>query len=377
MTAIEAILSTYIDINVLLMATAGLWLSARFMMKRVSFRYAFTSQTRLLKILVIAALSLPVIFAISISQAVLSEGVPINLADFVVSQYIKGNLQMSPLSLEAMLNARQTLTSQITSLDHPLTQAVIAGMLLCALYMGLRSIFTAIKLRSALQAAHPWRRFGNVQFSVIDTLRVPFSTRTIRRRHIVLPSAMLAHATDLKVAIAHELQHLRQRDVEWEIGAALLTPVFFWNPAFYYLKHQIEELRELSCDQQVLRRARMSARDYCDCLLRVCANRFERPSIFALQIPKVTLVETRSRLLRKKPARLLANRVLSALDGNVKRQSPLAVTAVAMLLFALSGLMAFAIQKPTDWSQDRLMLSTIINLDRLEQRNTVSLGSEF
>lgn len=377
MTLIEAVLSTYFDINVLLIATAGLWLLARFLMKRFSFRYAFTSQANLLKFIIVAAVSLPILFTVCISHALLAESVPINLSDFVVSQYIKGNLQMSPLSLEAVLTARQTLTSEITSLDHPITISILFGMLLCALYMGLRSFLTAIKLRSALQSAYPWRRFGNVQFSVSDTLRVPYSTRTFGQRYVVLPSTMLAQATDLKVSIAHELQHLRQRDVEWEIAAAMLTPVFFWNPAFYFLKHQIEELRELSCDQQVLRRANLSARDYCDCLLRVCANRFERPSLFALQIPKVSLVETQSRFLRKKPARLLANRVLSALDGNAKRQPRTTVAAIAVLLLTLSGLMAFAIQKPTDWSQDRLMLSTIVNLDRLEQRNSVGLGSQF
>nr|WP_306268026.1 hypothetical protein [Pararhizobium sp. IMCC3301] len=58
---------------------------------------------------------------------------------------------------------------------------------------------------------------------------------------------------------------------------------------------------------------------------------------------------------------MLANRVRSALDGNVKRQSRVTVTAVATVLFTFSGLMAFAIQKPTDWSQDRLMLSTVWN----------------
>lgn len=377
MTLLEVVLSTYFDINVLLIATAGLWLITRFLMKRVSFRHAFTSQARLLKFIILAAIMLPIAFTVCISQAVLSESVPINLSDFVVSQYIKGNLQMSPLSLEAMLTARQTLTSEITSLDHPVTLAILGGMLICALYMVMRSILTAIKLQNSLRSAYPWRKFGNVQFLVSDTIRVPYSTRTFGQRHIVIPSTMLGHATDLKVAIAHELQHLRQRDVEWEIGAALLTPIFFWNPAFYFLKHQIEELRELSCDQQVLRRASLTAREYCDCLLRVCANRFERPSIFALQIPKVTLVETQSRLLRKKPARLLANRVLSALDGNTKRQPRTTVAFVAAILLTFSGLMAFAIQKPNDWSHDRLMLSTIVNLDRLEQRNSVGLGSQF
>lgn len=377
MTLIEAVLSTYFDINVLLMATAGLWLFARFLMKHFSFRYAFTSQASLLKFIILAAISLPILFSICINQALLSESVPINLSDFVVSQYIKGNLQMSPLSLETALTARQTLTAEIISLDHPITISILVGMVLCALYMSLRSILTAVKLYASLQSTYPWRRFGNVHFLVSDLVRVPYSTRTFGKRYIVLPSSMLAQSTDLKVAVAHELQHLRQRDVEWEISAALLTPIFFWNPAFHFLKHQIEELRELSCDQQVLRRAGLSARDYCDCLLRVCANRFERPSVFALQIPKVSLVETQSRLLRKKPARLLANRVLSALDGNAKRQSRTTVAIVAALLLSLSGLMAFAIQKPNDWSHDRLMLSTIVNLDRLEQRNSISLGSQF
>lgn len=377
MTLLETVLSTYFDINVLLMATAGLWILARILMRRFSFRYAFTSQANLIRFVVLAAISLPIVFSVCINQTILSETVPINLSDFVVSQYIKGNLQISPLSLEAILTARQTLTSEITSLDHPVTISILVGMLLCALYMGLRSILTAVTLHNSLHSACPWRRFGNVQFAVSDTLRVPYSTRTFGQRYIILPSSMLVQPTDLKVAIAHELQHLRQRDVEWEIAAALLTPVFFWNPAFYFLKHQIEELRELSCDQQVLRRANLTAREYCDCLLRVCANRFERPSIFALQVPKVTLVETQSRLLRKKPARLLANRVLSALDCNAKRQSRMTVALIAAALLSLSGLMAFAIQKPNDWSHDRLMLSTIVNLDRLEQRNSVGLGTQF
>ena len=34
---------------------------------------------------------------------------------------------------------------------------------------------------------------------------------------------------------------------------------------------------------------------------------------------------------------------------------------------------ALSIQKPADWSQDRIMLSTIINLDRMD-RSTPSFG---
>jgi hypothetical protein len=38
-------------------------------------------------------------------------------------------------------------------------------------------------------------------------------------------------------------------------------------------------------------------------------------------------------------------------------------------MVAVVFLSALSIQKPADWSQDRLMLSAIINLERLETRN--------
>ena len=46
------------------------------------------------------------------------------------------------------------------------------------------------------------------------------------------------------------------------------------------------------------------------------------------------------------------------------------VTCLAVLpMVAVVFLSALSIQKPADWSQDRLMLSAIINLERLETRN--------
>jgi hypothetical protein len=38
-------------------------------------------------------------------------------------------------------------------------------------------------------------------------------------------------------------------------------------------------------------------------------------------------------------------------------------------LLAIVAFTTLALQKPDDWSQDRIMLSTIINLERLAERN--------
>ncbi len=43
----------------------------------------------------------------------------------------------------------------------------------------------------------------------------------------------LARRTNLAVSLAHEFQHLRQGDIEWEILLEAIKPIFFLNPAFH------------------------------------------------------------------------------------------------------------------------------------------------
>ena len=131
----------------------------------------------------------------------------------------------------------------------------------------------------------------------------------------------------------------------------------------------------MSCDQKVLARGRLSIEQYCGCLLRVCADRFHRPKLFQLRLPEVALAETRMGFIGNRPARLLANRLLHASDVSGCAQPPAKIVLVAALLFALVSSLSFAVQQPHGWSQNRLMLSTIINLERLETRNRIGLGS--
>lgn len=375
METLEALLAAYLDINLLLIGTALLWLAVKTVMKRFEFRYAFTSQLLVLKTVVLAAVFVPAVLAILVHYSAVSQTVPITLSDLMLAQYLQGNLSMNPSLLESLLAAHQNVITQIANPNHPLITLIVLGMLLSAGIMVCRAVFTFYRLRKVLGSAHKWRSFGKLDLLVSDTIRIPFSTRTAGKKYIVLPSTMLRNRLDTKVAVAHELQHLRQRDVDWEICASLLTPIFFWNPAFHYLKGQVEELRELSCDQQVLRAGRFNVADYCNCLLRACANKFENPKLYEVEIPKVALIQTRIGFFRRQPAILLKNRIASAFDLKPDRQSTAKVSAIAIALVLATGVMSFSIQKPTDWSQDRLMLSAIVNLDRLEQRNTIGLGT--
>jgi hypothetical protein len=66
---------------------------------------------------------------------------------------------------------------------------------------------------------------------------------------------------------------------------------------------------------------------------------------------------------------------MSAVTGGNGVISRARLIVVAAMMISLAGTLSFAVQKPADWSHDRLMLSTIINLERLEKRNQVGLGS--
>ncbi len=172
------------------------------------------------------------------------------------------------------------------------------------------------------------------------------------------------------MAIGHEFQHMRQFDLEWEIALELLRPVFFWNPAYYLWKRQVEQLRELSCDQRVLVRKRYDPKIYCDCLLHVCQNSLVKGPLFSVALPKVALIQMDRALFGRNSALFLRQRVNSLLDGNAEKYPKSVFVGLMIPLLAIVAFSTLALQKPDDWSQDRIMLSTIINLERLAERNS-------
>lgn len=369
----SALLDAYIDVNILIVLVCLMWALAARLMGVAGLGHAHTAQLRTLRLVFLAIVLSPFLVTGVLSvaeQSGLALGQRVNLTDFIVAQYLQGRFSMDPVRLESVLGARRQLTS---GSGGALAGTVMLGVLGAgvAVFLG-RLVAAMVKLRRILEDSFVWRRFGTLDLRLSDTTTVPFSTRTFRRRIVVLPSAMLAEPEDLRIALGHELQHLRQRDVEWEIGMELIKPFFFWNPAFHIWRRQVEELRELSCDRQVLERKGYDVAAYCECLLRVCHNSLRRRRLFALQAPVVALVQAESRLFGHRSSHVLRQRMVALIDGKAERHPGVLTLVLLAPLVGLTLLAAVAIQRPGDWSQDRLMLSTIINLERLEVMNATS-----
>ncbi len=250
--------------------------------------------------------------------------------------------------------------------------AAIVAFLIGLLIGVVRLVFSVCCLHRIVSDSYAWRRFGRVRIRLSDRVLVPFSTRGLRNYYVVIPSHMLGQKSELAVSLAHEFQHLRQGDIEWEIVLEALKPFFFLNPAYHAWKRKVEDLRELSCDSQVLTRGRINVRDYCDTLLSVCQQTLRRDRVFVVAVPKVTLVTADRSALRDGKTSFLERRVSSMLDATRLRHPKVVYFAMVLPLIAAIMLTAVAIQNPGDWSHDRLMLSTVVNLERLDEINRLS-----
>ena len=372
MITASTVFDAYLDVNALLLLASAACFATGYALRLVGLGHTVSAQLRVMRATFLAVVISPfvaiAVMAVVQGGYILPDSVP-NLSDFIVAQYLQGSFEMNPSALENLLNMRsQTVTAFFathSAIGFPVIMLLLVGMAVFTLRLAL----SILRLRQMINDSYAWRRFGSLHLRLSDDISIPFSTRGWRNRYVVLPSAMITRNADLRIALAHEIQHLRQNDVSWEIFLETLRPLFFWNPAYYLWKRRVEQLRELSCDRQVMMRRGYKVADYCDCLITVCQNSLKPRRLFAIDAPVVALVRTENRLLAQRSAKLLKNRLFSLIEGKVERHATQVFLLLGLPMMALTVAASIAIQKPGDWSQDRLMLSTIINLERIHTTN--------
>ncbi|MDX1743656.1 MAG: M56 family metallopeptidase [Ruegeria sp.] len=362
MTAVKPVLDAYLEWNLILGLAALIWLAARVVMSRTTLSRGFVTQLRTLKALCLCV-SLSPVLALGVSA--LASHTPakgtVAIGDIAVAAYLRGDIAMPATQFETLLNTRQRWVELLLSGDHPVVDVVLALLAMVSVAYAVRVLRDGLSIRETVNASFLWRRSAKVDIRLSDRIAVPFAVRGLRRRHVVLPSHLLDSPRELRFALAHELQHIRAGDVEWELGFELLRPLLFWNPAYVFLKYQFDRLRELACDQSVVARRGINAQDYTACLLDYCARTVVRGNPRVLNVALVT---------GGKAKKVLRQRVIALGDApSMHRPLPFLFLGQTTLFALILGLAAASVQQTEDWSHDRLMLSTVVNLERLEARN--------
>lgn len=74
---------------------------------------------------------------------------------------------------------------------------------------------------------------------------------------VVIPQALLdpARRGDLSLALAHELAHVKRRDLEWNWLPIAARLVFFMNPLVWVASRELALAQEMACDETAVRTA--------------------------------------------------------------------------------------------------------------------------
>lgn len=359
----KPILDIAIDANVVLLVAFVLWAFAQSAIVRSPLKRNYGFQLRLLRLVLVVVVLSPVLSlgAIYASQS-LWPGAPITISDVAVASYLRGEIAMPAVEFESLLNSRNRLLEIVLSGGLPWMTAALMAVLVGALCLVIQTVFRIVEVNRAIANAFVWRRTGRTDVRLSDTVGVPFAARGLWRRHVVVPSHLLTQPKTLRIVLAHEFEHLRRGDVEWELVFEMLRPVLYLNPAYLLWKRCFDRLRELNCDQAVIEHTRITPQDYARTLLDFCDPERGTRTVGAFN---VAFLRFGSRAART----ALETRLLALRHGRRTDSGKAAFAGLAMLLAAGIVLSAASVRNPSDWTQDRLTLSMVVNLERYAAYN--------
>ncbi|NQT17830.1 MAG: M48 family metalloprotease, partial [Planctomycetes bacterium] len=173
------------------------------------------------------------------------------------------------------------------------------------------------------------------------------------RPAIVLPTSLLhvCGPAELRLALAHELAHLRRRDLLWNWLPTLAEVLFFFHPAVWLARRQWLFAQELACDEMAARVSRSTAVEMGRLLLQIASyGRCGRSTSLLTAEVSTSFSQIRRRLI--------AMRSPDSLHGRRK----LLVAALVCLLAGAGGLVPWRVtaresggaeaSSPADAAQD-------------------------
>lgn len=88
-----------------------------------------------------------------------------------------------------------------------------------------------------------------------DWASVPMILRRSKGYVVVVPSDLLTSARreDLRLALAHELAHIKRRDLAWNWLPAAAKALFFVNPLVWVAGRELGIAQEMACDEMAAR----------------------------------------------------------------------------------------------------------------------------
>lgn len=161
------------------------------------------------------------------------------------------------------------------------------------------------------------------------------------RPAIVLPAAMLesSRGPALRLAIAHELGHVKRHDLLWSWLLIAGETLFFFHPVVWLARRESRLIQEIACDRMAIKTSGAETADYSRMLLAVVAQLDPRPNLPPPRLTTAAIFETRHTLERR----------IKAMNFKTRRSLTIA-TSILLLLLAPAGILPWSVvaQKPVE-----------------------------
>jgi beta-lactamase regulating signal transducer with metallopeptidase domain len=123
------------------------------------------------------------------------------------------------------------------------------------------------------QIAQQLRMSSSPAVAITELDCSPFACGIWRPR-VVVPASLLVEldAVQLKQVLAHELAHLKRRDLVWGWLTEMARLLYFFHPAMLFAARRVRLERELACDQIAMQLSGRSPAEYAETLVRVLSS---------------------------------------------------------------------------------------------------------
>ena len=193
------------------------------------------------------------------------------------------NYRLEPIvkmASTSFMHTQNVVSAQITQMSAAYTLPSLSNIFLVFLMTGfglhlVRYFYNIIKLNQIAQLSFRRHKIKNIHILFNHTTAIPFCWSLLNKHYVVIPSSFLEKHDDMKIAIRHELQHIRQFDTYWLHFLTVVKIFCFWNPVMKLWINWFDELQEFSCDETLMLRKKTSASAYAQCLVDAASGLFE------------------------------------------------------------------------------------------------------